>query len=295
MNRDAERKPRTTARGGVRGWPHEVTGQVAVGFGALAGLCTTFAVALSLLLADGLSWGLALTWLLFLAAGPALATLLFSRPEDGRRPVRAIGQGLLSVVFQAVWAAPFVSILSVVVRADSPFWPPLLLWLLNSAYCAYWVTHVSRERPGGSAGRHQRPARPSKPSPPPPSPRLRTTQEERAITEFGELLTAHPFDASLPGVEYVEVADHSLALDAYDRAKAAAAGDVLGILAEGRAALARLDARMGLDTLLSRTCCFFDHRHGPAVIGVDWAPRGGVPRRVEVCRADAVRLADEQQ
>jgi hypothetical protein len=54
---------------------------VAVGFGALAGLCTTFAVALSLLLADGLSWGLALTWVLFLAAGPALATLLFSRPE----------------------------------------------------------------------------------------------------------------------------------------------------------------------------------------------------------------------
>ncbi|MGQ4425136.1 hypothetical protein ACN6LL_007841, partial [Streptomyces violaceoruber] len=51
-------------------------------------------------------------------------------------------------------------------------------------------------------------------------------REEQAITEFGALLGAHPFDASLPGVAYPEVADHSLALDAYDRAKDAPAGEV---------------------------------------------------------------------
>ncbi|MGW0299544.1 hypothetical protein ACWDYK_22950, partial [Streptomyces anthocyanicus] len=67
-------------------------------------------------------------------------------------------------------------------------------------------------------------------------------REEQAITEFGALLGAHPFDASLPGVAYPEVADHSLALDAYDRAKDAPAGEVRGVLAEGRAAPARLDA-----------------------------------------------------
>ncbi|MFJ1591819.1 hypothetical protein ACIOD0_16440 [Kitasatospora albolonga] len=156
--------------------------------------------------------------------------------------------------------APFTSLFIFFAPTDTLFWPILLVWLFSGGFCALWAKVVS---------------------------------EERAITEFGELLAHHPFDASLPVTEYVERADHSLALTAYEQARAARPGEVLGILAEGRTAPARLDARMGLDTVQSRTGCFFDHRHGPAVTSVEWAPAGGTRRRIEVCRADAVRLADE--
>lgn len=115
---------------------------------------------------------------------------------------------------------------------------------------------------------------------------------EQAVTEFGALLSVHPFTPGVPGVTYQQLADHSLALDAYERAKRAVAADVPGILAEGRAALERLDRRLGLDTALSGSGCFFDQRHGPAVVSVRWAPPGGAVRIVEVCQADAVRLAD---
>jgi hypothetical protein len=36
-----------------------------------------------------------------------------------------------------------------------------------------------------------------------------------------------------------------------------------------------------------RPPCFFDPRHGPSAREVDWAPPGGVPRRVPACEADA--------
>ncbi|MEU3252148.1 hypothetical protein [Streptomyces sp. NPDC006997] len=123
-------------------------------------------------------------------------------------------------------------------------------------------------------------------------PERRARAAERAITEFGALLSAHPFQPGAVGVTYPELADHSLALDAYERAKSAPVAEVPGILAEGRAALGRLDARLGLDTAGSGAGCFFDQRHGPAVQSVRWAPPGGAVRTVEVCRADAVRLAD---
>ncbi|MDG9727621.1 hypothetical protein [Streptomyces sp. DH41] len=279
----------------MRGWPGEVSHRVAIGYGALAGLVTAFGATFSLLCFDGLSWALALTWVLLLAAGPALATLLFSRPVAGRRPVRAVGQGLISVVGQVVWAAPFSIVISLVAQSGSPFWPLLVIWLLNGGYCAFWATHVSTELPARAAGRTNRHAPSPRTAPAVPvSSAPRSAREEQATTEFCALLSAHPFDASLPGVAYPEVADHSLALDAYDRAKDASAGEVRGILAEGRAALARLDARMGLDTVHPGSGCFFDHRHGPAVVSVEWSPRGGTSRRVEVCRADAVRLADER-
>ncbi|MER7051929.1 hypothetical protein [Streptomyces sp. NPDC000351] len=296
MNGDAGRERWEITRGEVRGWPGEVSHRVAIGYGALAGLVTAFGATFSLLFFDGFSWGLVLTWVLLLASGPALATLFFSRPVDRRRPARAIGQGLISVLWQVVWAAPFSVVISFVVQSGSPFWPPFVMWLLNGSYCAFWAAHVSTEPPARAAGRPNRHTPPPRTAPAVPvSSAPRSAREEQAITEFGALLSAHPFDASLPGVAYPEVADHSLALDAYDRAKDAAAGEVRGILAEGRAALARLDARMGLDTVHSGSGCFFDHRHGPAVVSVEWSPRGGTSRRVGVCRADAVRLADERR
>ncbi|WP_445524353.1 hypothetical protein [Streptomyces cyslabdanicus] len=126
-----------------------------------------------------------------------------------------------------------------------------------------------------------------------PDPERQARDAERAVTEFGALLSAHPFSPGAAGVTYGELADYSLALDAYERAKSAPAADVPGILADGRAALEQLDRRLGLDTDSSAdACCFFDRRHGPGVVSVRWAPPGGTARTVEVCRADAVRLAD---
>lgn len=118
----------------------------------------------------------------------------------------------------------------------------------------------------------------------------REQSRQSAITEFGALLAAHPFVPGAPGVTYRELADHTMALDAYERAKHAPAQDVERILAEGRAALARLDA--GRPPAAPGTPCFFDERHGPAAVSVRWAPPGGTPRMIAVCRADAVRLAD---
>ncbi|MCX3058324.1 hypothetical protein [Streptomyces beihaiensis] len=123
-------------------------------------------------------------------------------------------------------------------------------------------------------------------------PERRAREAERAVTEFGALLCVHPFAPGDPDATYQQLADHFLALDAYERAKSAPAADVPAILAEGRAALERLDRRLGLDTAASAAGCFFDQRHGPAVEFVRWAPPGGVVRTIEVCRADAVRLAD---
>jgi hypothetical protein len=44
-----------------------------------------------------------------------------------------------------------------------------------------------------------------------------------------------------------------------------------------------------------RPPCFFDPRHGPSVQDVEYAPPGGRPRDVPVCRACAVRLADGEE
>ncbi|MFE7455962.1 hypothetical protein [Streptomyces sp. NPDC057554] len=287
MGRQAERHQGDAERGGNVGRRGEIPWPVALVHGVVAGSCTAFGVALSLLYADGVSAGLVLFWVLILAAGPAAAVRRFGMPREKRRFGRVVGQGLVSVLWQAMAVAPFTSLFIFFAPTDTLFWPILLVWLFSGGFCALWAKAVSRERPSAAV------ARPGEPPSPPPLAAARSAEEERAITEFGELLAHHPFDASLPVTEYVERADYSLALTAYEQARAARPGEVLGILAEGRTALARLDARMGLDTVQSRTGCFFDHRHGPAVASVEWAPAGGTRRRIEVCRADAVRLADE--
>ncbi|MFF8462064.1 hypothetical protein ACF071_15080 [Streptomyces albidoflavus] len=114
-----------------------------------------------------------------------------------------------------------------------------------------------------------------------------------AVTTFGLLLQAHPF-VPAPGSPYQELAAWSRALEAYDEAGRAGAEQVPGILAEGRAALTTLDRLLGLDTPAAAPDCFFDPRHGPAAATVRWAPPHGAARTVEVCRADAARLADAE-
>ncbi|MGW4459863.1 hypothetical protein ACWEJQ_27320 [Streptomyces albidoflavus] len=114
-----------------------------------------------------------------------------------------------------------------------------------------------------------------------------------AVTTFGLLLQAHPF-VPTPGSPYQELATWSRALEAYDEAGRAGAEQVPGILAEGRAALTTLDRLLGLDTPAPAPDCFFDPRHGPAAATVRWAPPHGAARTVEVCRADATRLADAE-
>ncbi|MEV0170793.1 hypothetical protein AB0I00_06640 [Streptomyces sp. NPDC050803] len=68
---------------------------------------------------------------------------------------------------------------------------------------------------------------------------LPAEETERAITEYGELLRAHPYS---PGdtADAMELADYRTALDAYEQAKQSDPGQVPAILARGRAALDRL-------------------------------------------------------
>ncbi|WP_433475208.1 hypothetical protein ACQPZP_42195 [Spirillospora sp. CA-142024] len=120
---------------------------------------------------------------------------------------------------------------------------------------------------------------------------------EADITAFGEELARLPFDPdehSDPDL----LADYALALDAYEKAKRDFVGDrdredaadVTRALSEGRDALARVDARLSGRPL--RPPCFFDSRHGPSTEHVAWAPEGGATRMIDVCAADAVRLAE---
>ncbi|MFD0683098.1 hypothetical protein [Actinomadura fibrosa] len=121
------------------------------------------------------------------------------------------------------------------------------------------------------------------------------------ITAFGEALARHTLDPERHGSDADLMADYARALDAYERAKAAFVGDrdredaedVLLALDEGRHALACVDARQaGRPVPPRRPLCFFDPRHGPSVERVPWAPEAGATRIIDVCAADAVRLAD---
>ncbi|GAA2107403.1 hypothetical protein GCM10009780_60710 [Actinomadura alba] len=108
------------------------------------------------------------------------------------------------------------------------------------------------------------------------------------ITAFGEELDRHTFLPNAPGVDEEMLTDYTRALDAYEEAKremASEYGDrserALEAVADGRAALARLDARIdGRPLPPVPTPCFFDSRHGTATDEVEWTPDGGAPRKV---------------
>jgi hypothetical protein len=121
------------------------------------------------------------------------------------------------------------------------------------------------------------------------------------ITSFGEALAGHSLALEEHAADADLLADYTRALDAYDQAKAAFVGDrnrkdatdVLCALDEGRYALACVDARLaGLPTPPRRPLCFFDPRHGPSTDRVPWTPEAGATRIIDVCAADAIRLAE---
>ncbi|MFF3848345.1 hypothetical protein [Streptomyces sp. NPDC002328] len=130
--------------------------------------------------------------------------------------------------------------------------------------------------------------------------RLRVVVDED-ITAFGEELDRLDFHPAAPDADDAMRADYEVALDAYEKAKAAMAAatmpeDVRGVteaLEDGRFSLARLAARRSGGPLPERRPpCFFDPRHGPSVADASWTPPGGSPREVPVCAADRTRLAD---
>jgi hypothetical protein len=124
---------------------------------------------------------------------------------------------------------------------------------------------------------------------------------EADITAFGEALAGHALEPAEHAGDADLLADYERALDAYEQAKRAFAGDrdmldaqdVVRALDVGRHALACVDARLaGRPVPEHRPLCFFDPRHGPSARRVVWAPPEGAARPVPVCAADAVRLEE---
>ncbi|WP_228390661.1 hypothetical protein, partial [Streptomyces smaragdinus] len=130
--------------------------------------------------------------------------------------------------------------------------------------------------------------------------KLRVVVDED-ITAFGEELTRVSFDPSAGVTDEAQRRDYARALDAYETAKSrmdaahrpADVGPVTRTLAEGRFALATLEARRaGAPLPEDRPPCFFDPRHGVSVRDVEWAPEGGAVRTVPACAADADRVTN---
>lgn len=118
---------------------------------------------------------------------------------------------------------------------------------------------------------------------------VRTAIDED-VTEFGERVAG--LDTSDPKLPEESRADVSTALDAYERAKAAAVGmrspadaaSVTSALEDGRYALACVEARKeGKPLPERRPPCFVDPRHGPSVADVGWTPPGLPERQVPMC------------
>jgi hypothetical protein len=119
------------------------------------------------------------------------------------------------------------------------------------------------------------------------------------VTKFGEELQRLDTDVAGHPLDEPMQQDYQRALDAYDNAKmsldAVTKPDeirhVTEILEDGRYAVACVMARIAGEPLpAKRPPCFFNPAHGPSSTDVDWAPPGGVPRRVPACPADAERV-----
>ena len=83
--------------------------------------------------------------------------------------------------------------------------------------------------------------------------------------------------------------DYDKASGAFDRAQRTKQLEaVAGSLEEGRYHMAAAQAVLaGKQPPERRPPCFFDPRHGPSARDVEWAPPGGVARKVPACEADA--------
>jgi hypothetical protein len=86
--------------------------------------------------------------------------------------------------------------------------------------------------------------------------------------------------------------DYGKATDAFDRARQTKELEsVAGSLEEGRYHMAAAQALLaGRKPPERRPPCFFDPRHGPSAREVEWAPPGGVKRKVPACEADALAV-----
>lgn len=128
---------------------------------------------------------------------------------------------------------------------------------------------------------------------------VRTALDED-ITAYGEQLSALDLDVQTTSTVPAEAkTEYGKALDLYETAKEAAdraerpsdLKRVTTALEEGRWLLKCVDARLkGEQVPERRLPCFFDPSHGPSVEDVQWAPRGGAPRSVPACAADAQRI-----
>ena len=100
-----------------------------------------------------------------------------------------------------------------------------------------------------------------------------------------------PVEANPKAKQAYEAAldDYAQASSAYDRARQSSQLQaVAGSLEEGRWHMACAEALLaGKPPPERRPPCFFDPRHGPSARDVDWAPPGGVPRKVPACEACA--------
>jgi hypothetical protein len=143
--------------------------------------------------------------------------------------------------------------------------------------------------------------------------RRRAQREEQAALEelkafarddviaLGQDIRALDIDIEMPDVTPGARADYATALgryeqadDAWDQARRPADLErVASLVEDGRHAIACVHARLERRPLPERRPpCFFDPRHGPSTVDVDWAPDGGAPRPVPVCAADAQRIGD---
>ncbi len=119
------------------------------------------------------------------------------------------------------------------------------------------------------------------------------------VTKFGEELQRLDVDVAGHPLDEAMQQDYQRALDAYEDAKTSLDAvkqpdeikHVTEILEDGRYAIACVKARVANKPLpAKRPPCFFNPAHGPSSQDVEWAPPGGVARRVPACPADAERV-----
>jgi hypothetical protein len=124
------------------------------------------------------------------------------------------------------------------------------------------------------------------------------------VTVFGEQLAGLHLETLGDELGPEAQTDYRKALELYDESKrafatattAVAVHAVEPVLTDGRYHLACVLARRdGHELPARREPCFFNPQHGPAADDVAWTPRGGVERKVPVCRADLLRLTAGQE
>lgn len=120
------------------------------------------------------------------------------------------------------------------------------------------------------------------------------------VTRFGEELQRLDAEMLTTPLDEPMRQDYQRALDSYEAAKETLGRatepehikQVTSSLEDGRYAVACVLARRNGEPLpVRRPPCFFNPAHGPSTTDIEWAPPGGLPRKVPVCPADADRVS----